>query len=56
MKIFAQGGVTVNNEDRLSLAALLVKFGYTVRVGKEKAEGSKNYQHFVEYAEQKEDI
>jgi len=35
--------------DRLALANLLVKAGYSVRIGREK-EGSKStYRHFVEF-------
>lgn len=34
--IFGQPGFTVSNEDRLALAALLIKFGYTVKIAKEK--------------------
>lgn len=34
IKLYAQRNARVNEEDRLALASLLVKFGYTVRLGK----------------------
>lgn len=37
MKIFAQKNGTMNESDRLEIARLLVKAGYTVRIGKEKS-------------------
>lgn len=43
----------LNDEDRQALACLLIKAGYTVRIGKEKPEGSKTYIYFVEYWEEK---
>lgn len=49
-KIVAQKGAKVNDEDRLALAALLIKFGYTVRIGKEKREGEKASTIFVAYS------
>ena len=51
LKIIAQKGARVNDEDRLSLAALLIKFGYTVRIGREKQEGDKATTIFVAYKE-----
>lgn len=51
IKIIAQKGAQVNNEDRLALASLLLKFGYTVRIGKEKREGEKTAVTFVAYRE-----
>lgn len=38
-KIIAQNGAVVNTEDRLALASLLLKHGYTVRIGKDKIGG-----------------
>lgn len=49
-KIIAQKSAKVNDEDRLALAALLIKFGYTVRIGKEKREGEKASTIFVAYS------
>ncbi len=41
--------IHINNEsDRLTVAAILVKNGYTVRMGKEKKGTGKSYEHFVE--------
>lgn len=39
----------LNEADRLEIAKLLIKAGYTVRLGKEKPASSKTYNHFVEY-------
>lgn len=49
-KITAINGYKVNDEDRLALASLLIKFGYTVRIGKEKKEGAKANTIFVAYS------
>ena len=38
-KIEAQKGFTLNEEDRLQIARLLIKAGYSVRIGKEKQDG-----------------
>ena len=35
-------------EDRLTVAAILVKNGYTVKQGKEKRSNSNMYTHFLE--------
>lgn len=48
-RIVAQKGTKVNDEDRLALATLLIKFGYTVRIGKERKEGEKAATIFVAY-------
>ena len=48
-RIIAQKGAKVNDEDRLALATLLIKFGYTVRIGKERREGEKAATIFVAY-------
>ena len=48
-RIVAQKNAKVNDEDRLALATLLVKFGYTVRIGREKREGEKVSTIFVAY-------
>jgi hypothetical protein len=41
----------LNETDRLEIAKLLIKAGYTVMLGKEKPGNSKTYNHFVEYFE-----
>ena len=38
-----------NEADRLEIAKLLIKAGYTVRLSKDKPANSKTYNHFVEY-------
>ena len=50
-KITAQNGAKVNEQDRLALATLLIKHGYSVRIGKEKAEGKQTSTIFVGYEE-----
>ena len=49
-KVVAQKGAKVNDEDRLALATLLIKFGYTVRIGKERRDGEKAATIFVAYS------
>lgn len=45
----------INDEDRNSLGALLLKAGYSVKIGKEKV-GSKNQvRYYVEYWQEKEE-
>lgn len=52
MRIYEQKGAKLSEDDRLRLAQLLVKAGYTVRIGKEKPNPNKNtYVHFVEFLE-----
>lgn len=48
-KITAQKGGSFNDADRLELAKLLIKAGYTVRLGKEKKDGAKTSTAFVAY-------
>lgn len=43
----------LNEQDRLALANLLVKAGYTVKIGMEKKPGSKVNMKFVEFWEDK---
>lgn len=45
-KITAQKDAKVNDSDRLALASLLIKFGYTVRIGKERKDGKDHEHHF----------
>jgi hypothetical protein len=40
-------------EDRLAVAAILVKNGYTVRQGRERIEGKKSYIQLLEYQKNK---
>ncbi|MBQ4447404.1 MAG: hypothetical protein II897_03830 [Clostridia bacterium] len=42
--------------DRLAVAAILVKNGYTVRQGKSrKGEKSKSYMYYIDYEKEQED-
>lgn len=49
IKIYQQKDGKVNEADRQLLASLLLKFGYTVRIGKERKDGSKTNTFFVAY-------
>lgn len=42
----------LNDEDRSSLACLLIKAGYAVKIGKEVPEGKKAAKYYVEYWEE----
>jgi hypothetical protein len=48
-KIIAQRDAKVNDADRLALASLLVKFGYTVRIGKERKDGKTTNVVYIAY-------
>ena len=39
----------MNEADRLELARLLLKAGYTVKINREKKPGKSAYVYFVEY-------
>lgn len=41
-----------NEQDRLTVAAILVKNGYTVRQTREREEGKRSYLYFIEYSKQ----
>lgn len=43
----------LNDEDRNSLCCLLIKAGYTVRIGKERPNGKGQTKYFVEYWKEK---
>ena len=49
MKIFEQNNGRLNEDERLELARLLLKAGYTVRVGREKLPGKRS-NVYLEYA------
>jgi hypothetical protein len=54
IKIKAQRIGALGEQDRLQLAALLVKAGYAVRIGREKAattSKTSRYEYFVEARE-----
>lgn len=51
MKIYSLKNGSLNEADRLEIAKLLIKAGYTVRIGSETPQGSKTKKHFVEFSE-----
>ena len=51
MKIYSVKQNGLNDADRLELARLLIKAGYTVRVGSEKPPGKTTNVYFVEFTE-----
>lgn len=52
MKISEQKNGKLNETDRLELAGLLVKAGYTVKIGREKKNTKSNVNiYFVEFKE-----
>lgn len=53
MRIYSLKQNSLNEEDRLELARLLAKAGYTVRLGREKPPGKPNgaFQYYVEFWE-----
>lgn len=53
-KITDQKNGNLNEADRLELARLLIKAGYTVRVGKDKIPGKNRNYYYVEYEEDKD--
>lgn len=53
MKIYSLKNGGLNEADRLEIARLLIKAGYTVRIGKEKAAGKNTNVIFVEFTEAK---
>ena len=40
---------SLNEQDRLELAKLLVKAGYSVKLGRERKPKASGYDYFVEY-------
>ena len=51
-RIQQQKGYTLSAEDRLALASLLIKAGYSVRLVRYKRDGKTTYQYAVEYWEE----
>lgn len=45
----------LNDEDRNTLCCLLIKAGYTVRIGKERLGGKGKTMYFVEFWEEDRD-
>ncbi len=48
-RIYAQKSSTLNEGERLDLAKLLIKAGYTVRIKKEKVDGRSAVNYVVEF-------
>jgi len=50
-RIYTMNGAKVNDNDRLELANMLVKFGYCVKIGKERPQGKTTgaFTYYVEY-------
>lgn len=51
MKIKNMKNGSINEAERLEIGRLLLKAGYTVRVGKERETPKSQYVHYVEYSE-----
>lgn len=54
MRIYPQKNGSLSETERLEIARLLVKAGYTVRIGKEKPANKPNgaYVFYIEYSAQ----
>lgn len=52
-RIYSLKSGSLNEQDRLELARLLIKSGYTVRLGREKPQDKPNgtFVYFVEFTE-----
>lgn len=48
------GSARLSEEERIQMAALLVKAGYQVRIGYEEIPGKKTKEYFVEYQDPQE--
>ena len=51
-RIYTQNDAKVNDADRLALAQLLLKFGYTVRISKERKDGKTTNQYYIAFSSQ----
>lgn len=54
-RIYSQKNNALNEQDRLDMARLLIKAGYTVRLGREKQGKSNTYTYFIEYWEENDE-
>ena len=52
-RIYSLKNNALSADERLELARLLIKAGYSVRTGREKKANSSAYVYFVEYWEEK---
>lgn len=53
-RIYSVKSNSLNEADRLEIARLLVKAGYAVRIGRERAKPNAPYIYFVEFWEVEE--
>jgi hypothetical protein len=51
-RIYTQKDAKVNDADRLAPAQLLLKFGYTVRISKERKDGKTTNQYYIAFSKQ----
>lgn len=54
MKISAQKGYSLTEQERLELSRLLIKAGYVVSLSKEKTQGKSVYTHYINFEKQEE--
>lgn len=56
MRIYSLKQNSLNDADRLDMARLLLKAGYTVKLGREKPAGKPNgaYVYYIEFWEEEE--
>lgn len=54
-RIYSAKNNSLNEQDRLALASLLIKAGYTVRLGREKQGKGNTYTYFIEYWEENDE-
>jgi hypothetical protein len=54
MRIYALKHGSMTEQDRETLAAKLLKAGYTVRIGRERKTSSGPYTYYVEYFDTQE--
>lgn len=54
-RIYSQKNNALNEQDRLDMARLLIKAGYTVRLGRERTGKSSAYTYFIEYWEENDE-
>ena len=49
-RIYLEGTFSeINKEERITLCGLLIKAGYTVRIGRERRGSQNKYYYYVEY-------
>lgn len=54
MRAYSDRKFSFTDADRLELARLLVKAGYTARIGRERTQNGKAFRHFVEFTREGE--